>query len=73
METFVKAQNQWLDFAQAQNAQAVQAMKTTLGIDDSSPAAALADFAQTAMTNYIEVQKRWLDLATQLPFMRSTK
>jgi hypothetical protein len=29
----------------------------------------LADFAQQAVTNYVEVQKRWLDLATQLPFM----
>ena len=73
MDTLIKAQTQWLDFAAQSNAQAVQAMKDGLNLDDNSPAAALADFAQQAMTNYVEVQKRWLDLATQLPFMRSSK
>jgi hypothetical protein len=70
LETIVKAQTQWLDFAAQSNAQAIQAMKDGLNLDDNSPAAALADFAQQVMTNYVDVQKRWLDLATQLPFMR---
>jgi hypothetical protein len=73
MDTVIKAQTQWLDFAAQSNAQAIQAMKDGLNLDDNSPAAALADFAQQAVTNYVEVQKRWLDLATQLPFMRSNK
>ncbi|NOT62062.1 MAG: hypothetical protein HOP19_17755 [Acidobacteria bacterium] len=73
MGAVLKAQGQLLDFAAQSNAQAIQAMKDGLNLDDNSPAAALADFAQQAMTNYVEVQKRWLDLATQLPFMRSSK
>jgi hypothetical protein len=71
--TVIAAQTQWLDFAAQSNAQAIQAMKDGLNLDANSPAAALADFAQQAVTNYVEVQKRWLELATQLPFMRSTK
>jgi hypothetical protein len=65
----VKARTQWLDFAAEQNAQVVKAVKDGFNLADNSPAAALADFAQQAVTNYVEVQKRWLDLATQLPFM----
>ncbi len=47
----------------------IGAMKQTLKIDDASPAAALADFAEEAVNNYVEVQKRWLNLALQLPFL----
>jgi hypothetical protein len=62
----------WLDFAAQQNAQVISVMKESLNIDDSSPVAALADFTQEAVNNYIEVQKRWLDLAMQLPFLGGT-
>ena len=58
--------------AAQQNAQVLNAMKEGLGIDESSPTAALAEFAQQTMTNYVEVQKRWLELATQLPFVGSS-
>ena len=68
----MKARTQWLDFAAQQNAQVIKAVKEGLGLDESSPAAALADFAEQAVTNYVEVQKRWLDLATQLPFFGQT-
>ena len=68
-----EARTQWLDLAAQQNAQVIKAVKDGLNLDDNSPAAALADFAQQAVTNYVEVQKRWLDLATQLPFFGTTK
>jgi len=69
IESLVKMRAAWLDFVTRQNAQLVNAMKDSLKIDDSSPVAALADFAQQAVNNYVEVQKRWLDLAIQLPFL----
>ena len=72
IESLVKMRAAWLDFVSRQNAQLVNAMKDTLKIDDSSPAAALADFAQQAVNNYVEMQKHWLDLAIQLPFFGAT-
>ena len=66
--SLVKMRNSWLEFVTRQNAQLVNALKDTLKIDDSSPVAALADFTQQAVNNYVEIQKRWLDLAIQLPF-----
>ncbi len=68
IESLVKMRNSWLDFVTKQNAQLVNAMKDTLKIDESSPASAMADFAQQAVNNYVEVQKRWLDLAMQFSF-----
>lgn len=68
VEALVKMREMWLDFIAQQNSQMINAMKETLKLDQSSPVAALADFAQEAVNNYIEVQKRWLDLALQLPF-----
>lgn len=72
IESLVKMRNSWLDFVAQQNAKLVNALKDTLKIDDSSPVAVLADFAQQAVNNYVEVQKRWLDLAIQLPFSGAT-
>jgi len=72
VEALVKMRRDWLDFAAQQNAQVISVMKESLNIDDSSPVAAFADFTQQAVNNYIEVQKRWLDLAMQLPFLGGT-
>lgn len=68
IQSLVKMRNAWLDFVTEQNSKLVNAMKDSLKIDDSSPIAAVADFAQQAVNNYVEVQKRWLDLATKTPF-----
>lgn len=68
VETLVKMRSAWLDFVTSQNDRLVNTMKNTLKIDDSSPAASLADFARQAVNNYVEVQKRWLNLAVQFPF-----
>ncbi len=73
VESLVKMRNAWLDFVTKQNNQLITAMKDTLKIDDSSPVSAMADFAQQAVHNYVEVQKRWLDLAMQLPFSGTDK
>ena len=67
-EALTKMQTAWLDFAAQQNSQMITAMKKSLRLDDNSPAGAFADFAQAAVNNYVEVQKRWIDLALQLPF-----
>lgn len=72
VESLVKMRGAWLDFVAQQNSQVINMMKQSLNIDESSPVAALADFAQEAVNNYVEVQKRWLDLATQLPFLGGT-
>jgi hypothetical protein len=71
VDAFVKARTQWLDFVSEQNELALKTLKDNLGLDENSSATMLADFAQQAVTNYTEVQKRWLDLATQLPFLQS--
>ncbi len=67
-ESLVKMRKAWLDFAEQQNTHFVKIMKESLNLDDSSPIAALAEFSQKAVGNYVEVQKRWLDLAMQMPF-----
>ena len=56
-----------------QNALTLKTLKDNLNLDESSSATALTEFAQQAVTNYIEVQKRWLDLATNLPFLQTAK
>jgi hypothetical protein len=71
MEMLVNMRTAWLDFAAQQNAQMVKALKQNLNLDDSSPVSAIADFAQATMSSYVEIQKRWLDLATQMPFFGS--
>lgn len=68
LEMLVNMREAWLDFAEQQNKQMVKALKQNLKLDDSSPVAAFADFAQQTMASYVEIQKRWLDLATQMPF-----
>ncbi len=66
--SLIQMREKWLDFIAQQNTQVITAMKDTLKLDESSPATGFADFAQQAVNNYVEVQKRWLDLALQLPF-----
>lgn len=73
LEALVRMRRDWLDFAAQQNTQVINVMKESLNLDDSSPVVALADFTQQAVNNYIEVQKRWLDLAMQLPFLGGTQ
>jgi hypothetical protein len=68
IEILVNMREAWLDFAAQQNEQMVKSLKQNLKLDDSSPVAAIADFAQATMTSYVEIQKRWLDMATQIPF-----
>jgi hypothetical protein len=71
LETLVNMRAAWLDFAAKQNEQMIKGLKQNLNLDDSSPVSALADFAQQTMSSYVEIQKRWLDLATQMPFFGS--
>ncbi|HVE57677.1 MAG TPA: hypothetical protein VNB22_12665 [Pyrinomonadaceae bacterium] len=73
LEILVNMREAWLDFAAQQNAQMVKSLKQNLKLDDSSPVAAIADFAQQTMTSYVEIQKRWLDMATQIPLFGSAK
>ncbi|MFV0388464.1 MAG: hypothetical protein ACK5NT_06900 [Pyrinomonadaceae bacterium] len=66
VETVIGLRMAWLDFASKQNSQMIKVFKQGLNLDESSPAAALADFAESAMNSYVEIQKRWLEMATQL-------
>lgn len=72
VEALIKMRSAWLDFAAEQNSQAISLMKKSLNLDESSPMAALANFAEEAVNNYIEVQKQWLDLASHFPFGGAT-
>jgi hypothetical protein len=69
VDILVNMRSAWLDFAEQQNKQIVKALKSNLNLDDSSPVSAIADFAQQTMSSYVEIQKRWLDMATQIPFL----
>lgn len=71
LETLVNLRTAWLDFAENQNKQMVAMLKQNLNLDKSSPVSAVADFAQQTMSSYVEIQKRWLDLATQMPIFGS--
>ncbi len=68
VEALVETRKRWLDFTAQQNAQFLKAVKSGLGLPESSPTTNWTEWAQQAVDNYVEVQKRWLDLATQLPF-----
>ena len=69
VDILVNMRTAWLDFAEQQNKQIVKALKSNLNLDESSPVSAIADFAQQTMSSYVEIQKRWLDMATQIPFL----
>ncbi len=71
LETLVNLRTAWLDFAENQNKQMVAMLKQNLNLDNSSPVSAVADFAQQTMSSYVEIQKRWLDMATQMPIFGS--
>ena len=71
LETMVQMRKAWLDFANSQNTRTLDALKQGLNLDKNSPVNALADFAQNAMNSYVEIQKRWLDMATQLPLLNT--
>ena len=72
VDILVNMRTAWLDFAEQQNKQIVKALKSNLNLDDSSPVSAIADFAQQTMSSYVEIQKRWLDMATQIPIFGSS-
>ncbi len=72
VDILVNMRTAWLDFAEQQNKQIVKALKSNLNLDDSSPVSAIADFAQQTMSSYVEIQKRWLDMASQIPFLGGT-
>lgn len=73
LETLVNLRTAWLDFAENQNKQMVAMLKQNLNLDKSSPVSAVADFAQQTMSSYVEIQKRWLDMATQMPIFGTNK
>jgi hypothetical protein len=67
----LKARSQWLDFVSRKNDDLTAAVKEDLKLDDNSAAAALADFSREVVSNYVEIQRRWLELAGQLPFIQA--
>ena len=68
VEMLADARRGWLEFAASQNAQVVEGVKRALDIKEGTPAATYIGWTQDAVNSYVEFQKRWLDLLTQLPF-----
>lgn len=68
IELLADARRRWLEFAATQNAQIVEGVKRALGIREGTPAATYIGWTQDAVNSYVDFQKRWLDLLTQLPF-----
>ncbi len=70
LEYLAEARRRWLDFAAQQNAQFMKAVREGMGMSESTPANTISEMTQQAVDNYVEVQKRWLNLATQWSFPR---
>ena len=68
VEYLAQARRRWLDFAAQQNAQFLKAVREGMGLSESATASTVTDWSQQAVDNYVEVQKRWLNLATQWSF-----
>jgi hypothetical protein len=66
LENLIEARNRWLDFLAKQNELFLQSMEEIFGVKDSS-AANRAKLVEETVDNYIEMQKRWLAVATLTP------
>lgn len=64
LEDLVEARNRWLDFVAKQNDLFIRSMEEIFGVKESSTAADRAKLAEETVDNYIELQKRWLKIAT---------
>lgn len=67
----IKARTGWLDFVGRKNEELAETVREELKSDENSAAAALAEFSRQVVGNYVEIQKRWLELAEELPFIKS--
>lgn len=69
--TLIEKSEQWLEILDQKNAQFVEAVKEDLHLDEKSAAAALADFSRQVVSNYVDVQRKWMELARQIPFIKA--
>lgn len=69
--TLLEKGEQILGIIDQKNAQFVEAVKADLHLDEKSAAAALADFSRQLVSNYVEVQRKWMELAREAPFIKS--
>jgi len=67
----LQASTRLLDQVEKKNDQLADSVRGELNLDENSAAAALVDFSRQLVSNYVEVQKRWIELGLQLPFIRS--
>ena len=67
----IEKSEHWLDVLDQKNEQFVEAVKEDLHLDEKSAAAALADFSRQLVSNYVDVQRKWMELARQIPFIKS--
>lgn len=67
----IRARTEWLDFVGRKNQELAEKVREELHPDENSAAAALAEFSRQVVGNYVEIQKQWLELAEQLPFIKS--
>jgi len=61
-EGIFEARNRWLNFVGKQNALFVEGIQETLGIKEATPAANRAKLVEETVDNYVEVQKRLLNV-----------
>lgn len=62
VEGLVEARNRWLSFLGKQNALFVEGIQESLGIKETAPAANRAKLVEETVDNYVEVQKRLLNV-----------
>lgn len=64
IEGLIEARNRWLDFVAKQNDLFIQGIEETLSVKESTPAANRARLVEETVDNYVEVQKRLLNVVT---------
>lgn len=67
----LQASTRLLDQVEKKNDQLADSVRGELNLDENSAAAALVDFSRQLVSNYVDVQKRWIELGLQIPFIRS--
>ncbi len=66
LEGVSQMQNAWAEFLQKQSEQVSSTIKKSLGADEKSSIAYVANFADSMLKNILEAQRRWLEVATGL-------
>lgn len=61
----------WLEIIDQKNVKFIDTVKEDLQLDEKSAAAALANFSRELVSGYVDVQRKWMELAREVPFIKS--